>query len=57
MVIILLLVAFIAPTPDPITFISLSIPVILLYEICIWMIWLLDRRRSRKETDEVLPPD
>ncbi len=56
-IIILLIVAFIAPTPDPITFISLSLPVILLYEICIWLIWLLERRRSRKATDEVLPPD
>ena len=42
---ILLLSAVIAPTPDPMTFLSLGAPVILLYEACIWIVWLLDRRK------------
>ncbi|HEX8296746.1 MAG TPA: twin-arginine translocase subunit TatC [Chthoniobacteraceae bacterium] len=46
-VIIMMLAAFVAPTPDPLTFLSMAAPVIILYEICIWLIWLLERRRSR----------
>lgn len=45
--IILVLAAVVAPTPDPITFISLGLPIIMLYEICIWLVWLIDRRRSQ----------
>lgn len=48
-VIILALAAFIAPTPDPMTFLMLGIPIILFYEICIWIIWLLERNRRKKE--------
>ena len=43
--IILILSAVIAPTPDPMTFISLGTPIIVLYEMCIWIVWLLDRRK------------
>ena len=53
-IIVMLLVAFVAPTPDPITFLSLSFPVILLYEGCIWIVWLLDRRRMKREAAERL---
>jgi len=48
-VIILALAAFIAPTPDPMTFLMLGIPIIILYECCIWFAWLLERRRKRKD--------
>ena len=47
--IILMLAAVIAPTPDPVTFVTLSIPIVALYEICIWVVWLIDRRRAQKE--------
>jgi sec-independent protein translocase protein TatC len=47
--VILMLSAVIAPTPDPMTFISLAAPVVLLYEICIWIVWLLDRRKKSRE--------
>jgi sec-independent protein translocase protein TatC len=47
-VLVLALAAIIAPTPDPISFLSLGAPMCLLYEGCIWMAWLLERRR--KET-------
>jgi sec-independent protein translocase protein TatC len=50
--IILILTAVVAPTPDPMTFLSLGAPVILLYEGCIWIVWLLDRRKARREQEE-----
>jgi sec-independent protein translocase protein TatC len=52
--VILILSAIVAPTPDPVTFISLGLPIILLYEICIWLVWLIDRRRKKAE---LLPQD
>ena len=45
---ILILSAIIAPTPDPMTFLSLGAPVILLYEACIWIVWLMDRRKKKR---------
>lgn len=46
---ILILVAIISPTPDPMTFIIMSIPVLAIYEICIWLVWALERRRRTEE--------
>ena len=51
---ILLLSAVIAPTPDPMTFLSLGAPVILLYEACIWIVWLLDRRKKKRDDQDRL---
>ena len=45
---ILILSAIVAPTPDPITLLTLAAPVILLYEACIWIVWLLDRRKKNR---------
>ena len=50
--IILILAAVIAPTPDPVTFVTLSIPIVLLYEACIWVVWFIGRRRKRREEEE-----
>ena len=47
-VLILCLAIVIAPTPDVLTFLSLGGPMVLLYEICIWLAWLMERRRNRK---------
>jgi sec-independent protein translocase protein TatC len=47
--VILILAAVVAPTPDPVTFLSLGAPIIILYEVCIWIVWLLDRRRKQAE--------
>ncbi len=52
--IILLLAAVVAPTPDPVTFLSLGAPIIVLYEICIWIVWLIDRRKKNREA---IPPE
>jgi len=47
--IILIVVAILAPTPDPITFVTLSIPVLAIYELCIWIVWFMERRRAKRE--------
>jgi sec-independent protein translocase protein TatC len=44
---ILCLAAVLAPTPDPMTFLALGIPMCLLYEICIWLAWLVEWRRKK----------
>jgi sec-independent protein translocase protein TatC len=43
---ILILVAVISPTPDPMTFFIMSLPVLTIYEICIWLVWGMERRRA-----------
>lgn len=52
---ILVLSAIIAPTPDPITFISLGAPIIVLYEICIWIVWFMDKRKKKLATGQDFP--
>jgi sec-independent protein translocase protein TatC len=47
--IILILVAILAPSPDPFTFMTLAIPVLSIYELCIWIVWLMERRRAKNE--------
>lgn len=47
-VLVLVLAAVIAPTPDIVTFISMGGPMCLLYEACIWIAWAMDRRRRRQ---------
>jgi sec-independent protein translocase protein TatC len=46
MTLILIVVAIIAPTPDPVMFISLALPVLIIYEACIWIVWLIERKRT-----------
>jgi len=48
-VIILCLAMVIAPTPDIVTFLSLGVPMCLLYEVCIWLGWFVERARLKKE--------
>ena len=45
-------VAAVVTPPDPISQLSLAIPIILLYEISIWCVGLMERRRRRDEADE-----
>jgi sec-independent protein translocase protein TatC len=51
-IIILILAAFIAPTPDPVTFLMLGAPIVALYEICIWIVYFIDRKRRKKEAEQ-----
>ncbi|MGA3169722.1 MAG: twin-arginine translocase subunit TatC [Chthoniobacteraceae bacterium] len=48
-VIILVLAMIIAPTPDLVTFLSLGVPMCVLYEACIWLGWFVERMRLKKE--------
>jgi len=38
--------------PDPISQISLALPILLLYEISIYMAKLVERKRAREEAEE-----
>jgi sec-independent protein translocase protein TatC len=42
-------VAAIVTPPDPISMISLALPICLLYEVSIWCVWLIARRRERED--------
>jgi sec-independent protein translocase protein TatC len=45
-VIILILAMVLTPGPDVFSQIIMAIPMILLYEACIWIIWLAERKRT-----------
>lgn len=45
-VVILIIAMVITPTQDPFSQLLLGIPLIVLYELCIWMVWAKERRRS-----------
>ncbi|MBV9509471.1 MAG: twin-arginine translocase subunit TatC [Caulobacteraceae bacterium] len=45
-------VAAILTPPDPFSMMSLALPGVLLYEISIWCVWLIERRRKRDEAAE-----
>ena len=49
-VLIFILATIITPTPDVLTLIAMSLPLCLLYESCIWIAWLMQRRASRAST-------
>lgn len=42
-------VAAVVTPPDPISQTLLAAPIILLYEISIWLVWLIERRRKRED--------
>ena len=46
-VLIFILAAIIAPTPDLLTLVAMALPMALLYESCIWIAWVMERRTSR----------
>lgn len=50
-VILLVLAMIIAPSPDVMTFFALGGPMILLYEACIWLAWIMERRRDRLDQE------
>jgi sec-independent protein translocase protein TatC len=47
-VLVLLLAAVIAPSPDIMTFLSMGVPMCILYEGCIWIAWFIDKRRKAR---------
>ena len=46
-VLIFILATIITPTPDILTLVALALPMCLLYESCIWIAWLMERRSSK----------
>ena len=52
---ILILSAIIAPTPDPVTLFTLGAPIILLYESCIWIVWLMERNKKKLAAGQEFP--
>jgi sec-independent protein translocase protein TatC len=47
MVVLLLAAAVITPTVDPVTQTLLAAPLYLLYELCIWLVWAMERYSPR----------
>jgi sec-independent protein translocase protein TatC len=47
-VLIFLLATIITPTPDILTLVAMAFPMCLLYESCIWIAWLMERRASKR---------
>ena len=43
--------AVLTPTPDIFTLLLMALPMIILYEICIWLAWL-DRRKNRMQEEQ-----
>src|SRR6266511_4413005 len=46
-VLIFILATIITPTPDILTLVAMALPMCLLYESCIWIAWLMERRRAK----------
>jgi sec-independent protein translocase protein TatC len=44
---ILIILAILTPTPDAFTLLLVSAPMVLLYEVSIWGVWLLERGRKK----------
>src|SRR3984957_4992853 len=44
LVLIFILATIITPTPDILTLIAMALPMCLLYESCIWIAWMMERR-------------
>jgi sec-independent protein translocase protein TatC len=47
-VLIFILATIITPTPDILTLVAMALPMCLLYESCIWIAWLMERRRLKQ---------
>lgn len=43
------IVAAITTPPDPVSQLMLALPICLLYEVSIWCVWLIERRRKKEE--------
>lgn len=46
-VLIFVLATIITPTPDVLTLLAMGLPMCVLYEACIWIAWIMQRRRAR----------
>ncbi|MDP1736358.1 MAG: twin-arginine translocase subunit TatC [Caulobacter sp.] len=48
-IVAIVVVAAIFTPPDPISQLMLAIPICLLYEVSIWCVWLIERRRKKQD--------
>jgi sec-independent protein translocase protein TatC len=46
-VLIFIMATIITPTPDILTLIAMGLPMCLLYESCIWIAWIMERRKLK----------
>jgi sec-independent protein translocase protein TatC len=54
-IVAIVVVAAIVTPPDPISQLMLAVPLVLLYEISIWCVRLIELRRSREESKDMVP--
>ncbi len=47
-------VAAVLTPPDPISQLMLAIPICLLYEVSIWCVWLMQRRRAKEHGPDLV---
>ena len=40
--------AFLAPTPDAVSMTMMGAPMYLLYEVCIFVAWMMERKRKKE---------
>jgi len=52
-VVILILAAALTPGPDVFSQIIMAIPMIILYELCVWIVWLFEKRRSQSAESSI----
>ncbi|MEM7011293.1 MAG: twin-arginine translocase subunit TatC [Verrucomicrobiota bacterium] len=51
-IVILMIISAIFTPPDPMTLVLLSVPLVVLYEICIWIAYFMERNRLKREKEE-----
>jgi sec-independent protein translocase protein TatC len=52
-ILVIAIIAMVLPGQDPVTMTLLMLPMYVLYELSILVVWLLDRRARRREAEEV----
>ncbi len=52
----LVLAGIISPTPDLFMLFIFALPIMALFELCIWIVWFLERRRAKEEKAEESRP-
>lgn len=49
-VVVLIIAAVVTPTTDPFTQLVMAVPMCLLYELCIWILWSKERKAAKENT-------
>jgi sec-independent protein translocase protein TatC len=53
----LVVAGVISPTPDLFMLFIFSLPIMILFEVCIWIVWFLEKRRAKREQTEAAHGD